>query len=213
MGYNFDKKITKIIDGEKLEYGIIFGNEKIVFIKVGAEQSIHKWQDHFQIFIALAERAHRLYGATVICASNPFAPHAEFDEEMIRWAVSNQGFKDFELYLWGISDGAYSNLSLAARFPETVKYIGLNASFITLDGFEQKLQALPNVKKLLVYGSEDDEFDIVFPALKKRQNDFLKTMVVNGGDHRFSGMPLAIIFSIDFIADFTEKLHQDMFIG
>lgn len=212
MSYKFDKVITKTIDGEELEYGVIFGNYRIVFIKVGADQNIRKWQDNLQIFIKLAERIHQLCGATVICASNPDAPHEDIDEKIIRWAVSNLGHDEFELYLWGISDGAYKNLTLAKRFTETVKFIGLNTSFISFDGLEQKLQALPNVKKFLIYGSEDDEFDIVFPALKKQQNDFLKTMVVNGADHRFSGMPLAIIFSIDFIADFTEKLHQDMFI-
>ena len=165
MSIGFDKKITKTIDGEKLEYGVIFGNEKIVFIKVGADQDINKWQDNFQIFVELAERAHRLCGATVICSSNPDIPHNHIDEEMIHWVTSSQGYKDFKLYLWGISDGAYSNLSLATRFPETVKYIGLNASFISFDVFEEKLKALPNVKKFLIYGTEDDDFDIIFPAL------------------------------------------------
>lgn len=213
MSYKFDKVITKTIDGEKLEYGVIFGNEKIVFIKVGADQDINKWQDHLQIFIKLAERAHQLFGATVICASNPDVPHEDIDEKMIRWTASTLGQNEFELHLWGISDGAYKNLTLAKRFPETVKFIGLNTSFISFDGLERKLQALPNVKKFLIYGSEDDEFDIVFPALKEQQNDYLKTMVVNGADHRFTGMPLPIIFSIDLIGDYSEKWHQDVFNG
>lgn len=205
MSYKFEKKITRTVDGEKLEYGIILGNEKIVFIKVGAEQDIYKWQDNYQIFVDLAERAHRICGATVICASNPFTPHEEIDEEIIRKVASNQGYDDFKLYLWGVSDGAYSNLSLAKRFPQTVKYIGLNASFISFDHFEKKLQALSNVKKFLIYGTEDDDFDVVFPALRDAQNDFLKTILVVGADHRFSGLPLPIIYSINLIEDDEQK--------
>ena len=205
MSYGFDETITKMIDGEQIEYGIIFGNKNIVFIKVGAEQSIHKWQDHFQIFAELAERAHKYFGATVICASNPFTPHAEIDEKMIRHVASEQGFEDFKLYFWGISDGAYSNLNLAKRFPETVKFIGLNTSFISFDDFEKKLQALPSVKKFLIYGTEDDDFNIVFPALRDKQNDFLKTMFVSGADHRFSNLPLPIINSMNLIEDGEPK--------
>ena len=48
MGCVFDKEVTEFVGGEQLKYGIIFGSEKIVFIKVGADQNIRKCQDGFQ---------------------------------------------------------------------------------------------------------------------------------------------------------------------
>ena len=61
----------------------------------------------------------------------------------------------------GTSDGAYQNLSLVKRFSETVKWIGVNSTFITFADFEEKLHELTGVKKILVYGTEDDEYDVV----------------------------------------------------
>lgn len=37
---DFDKTISNIIDGYELQYGIIYGNENIVFIKCGAGGTI-----------------------------------------------------------------------------------------------------------------------------------------------------------------------------
>ena len=205
MGCVFDKEVTEFVGGEQLKYGIIFGSEKIVFIKVGADQNIRKCQDGFQIYIRAANRTHKYDGATVIVASNPDVPHEDIDEKIIRWAASSQGYDEFKLCLWGMSDGAYKNLSLAKHFPETVKFIGLNTSFISLEDFEEKLQALPRVKKFLIYGTEDDEIDTVFPALRDQQNDYLKTMFVVGADHRFDGLPLPIICSVDLVEDHNDE--------
>ena len=199
MLYEFDLVVHKKVHGEDLEYRFLFGNEKILFIKVGADEDIDKCKDGFYRYIEIAERIHRGLGATVICASNPDALHTAFDEEEIRWAASKLGFKAFSLYFWGISDGAYQNLKLAQRFPETVKFIGVNTSFITFSDFEEKLQALPRIKKILLYGTEDDEYDVVFPTLRDKQNEYLRTIFISGADHGFSGLSEQLIYSIDLI--------------
>ena len=130
MLYEYDQIVHKTIDGEDLEYRFLFGSEKIVFIKVGAGENIDKYQDGFKRYIEIAERMHEVFGATVIIASNPDASHAALDEKAIRWITTKLGYDKFQLYFWGISDGAYQNLKLAQKFPETVKFIGVNTSFI-----------------------------------------------------------------------------------
>ena len=184
------------VDGEKVEYKIIFGNNNIVFIKAGAGGNVRGDKNKY---IQMAKRVHDRIGATVICASNPDVPHENFDEQEIRWARSKLGFETFNLFLWGTSDGAYQNISLAKRFPETVKWIGVNSSFITFADFEEKLQGLSGVKKILVYGSKDDEYDVVFPALMAKQDENRKIYFVEGADHRFSNMLPGFIQTIDFI--------------
>jgi pimeloyl-ACP methyl ester carboxylesterase len=146
---------TKYVDGEKLEYEIIFGNNNIVFIKTGAGGSARGYKNKY---FQMAKRVHERIGATVICASNPDVPHVNFDEQEIRRVASKRGFKTFHLYLWGISDGAYQNLSLAKRFPKTEKWIGVNSSFITFDDFEEKLQDLDSVKKIDSLLDIEEEF-------------------------------------------------------
>ena len=184
---------------EKVEYEIISGNENIVFIKAGAGDSArgHYKDKYFQ----MAQRIHERMGATVICASNPAEPHEETDEETIRAVVSNQRLESFKLYLWGTSDGAYKTLNLAKRFPETEKWIGVNTSFITLSDLEEKLQDLPYVKKTIVLGSMDDDYDILFPAMKEKENNTLRTIVVEGADHRFTDMLPEFIQTIDWLGE------------
>jgi hypothetical protein len=195
---------TKYVNGEKVEYKIIFGNDNIVFIKAGAGRNVRGYKNKY---LQIAKRIHDHIGATVICASNPDVPHANFDEQEIRWVALERGFETFNLFLWGTSDGAYQNLSLAKRFPETAKWIGVNSSFIAFDDFEEKLQDLPCVKKILVYGTEDDEYDIVFPALMTKEDKNLKILFIEGADHRFSDMLPQFIQTIDFI------YNEDMDIG
>ena len=201
MGYEFDKIITKSVGDESIDYGIVLGNENIVFMKVGADQDIQKRRGNLKIYVETAKRAHELCGATVICASNPDVSHEDIDESVIRKHVTDRGYNEFRLYLWGISDGAYKNLFLAKRFSETVKFIGLNTSFITVADFIEKLQVLRGIKKFLVYGTEDDEFVSVFPVLQDKQEDHLKTIFVLGADHCFRDFPLMIIDSVNLIVN------------
>ena len=183
---------------EKLEYKIIFGSEKIVFMKAGAGESISGYGNKYQ---QMAQRVHEKLGATVIYASNSDDPCEDVDEQKIRDAVSEQGFKSFKLYFWGTSDGAYQNLKLAKRFPETEKWIGVNSSFITLEDLLVKLQDLPNVKKFLVCGTNDVDNNILFPDLNQYQNDNLKILMVEGADHSFSGMLPQFMQTIDWLGE------------
>ena len=183
---------------EKLEYTIFFGNENIVFIKTGAGGSVRGYENKY---LKMARRVHERIGATVICASNPDAPHETFDEQKIRWVASELGFEKFNLYLWGTSDGAYQNLSLAKRFDETKKWIGVNSSFIVFSDFEEKIQNLIGVKKILVYGTKDDEYDVVFPALTTKEDENRKILFIQGADHRFSDMLPEFIQTIDLVSD------------
>lgn len=175
----------RCVDGENLEYEIIFGNGKIVFIKAGAGGSARGYKDKYR---KMARRIHEQIGATVICASNPFVPHEEIDEAEIRRVIAEKNLPDFEISFIGISDGAYHNLSLARRFPQTVKWVGINTSYIDVSGLEEKLMLLPDVFKMLIFGSKDVDFDDIVPAISKLTSDNLVLKLVDGADHSFTGM-------------------------
>lgn len=185
---------TQYVNGEKVEYEIIFGNENIEFIKAGAGGSVRGYENKY---LKMARRVHERIGATVICASNPDVPHEELDEAEIRWVIAEKGLSDFEFSFIGISDGAYHNLSLAKRFPETTKWMGINTSYIELSELEERLNALPSVSKFLIYGTRDDDVDEIVPALRKLENDKLTIKLVEGADHSFTGMLDEFIALID----------------
>lgn len=180
----------------KVKYGIICGNERIVFIKAGSGGNGRGYKNKYT---RMAQRIHDRLGATVICASNPDVPHEAEDEEAIRRVVAERGFADFELYFIGTSDGAYKNLSLAKRFPETVKLIGINASYIDISDFRQRLSVLPDVYKLFIYGTEDDDFDEVIPVLSEMTGEKLGLKFIEGADHSFTGMVEEFIALADYL--------------
>ena len=174
------------LSGEKFNYHLVFGNEKVVFIKAGAGGSERGYEDKY---IKMAERIHARTGATVITASNPIDPICEPpDAEEIRWVVKELGLASFELYLAGVSDGAYLNLELASHFHETVKWIGINTSYTETSDLEKRLNALSSVSKLMIYGTKDDDFDEVVPKLSEMNCDDFVMEFIDGADHNFTGM-------------------------
>ena len=196
---NYDKTIRKTVTGEKIHYGIIYGSEKIVFIKVGADGSIRGYQDKY---LKMAHRVHDRLGATVICASNPcdveYESQLVADQVMISKVAADCGFADYKVYFVGTSDGGYHNLLLAQRVPQTVKLLGVNASLVNEDDFLEKLQSIPYITKYLVYGTKDDAKQFV-PVLRESDCENLEILTVEGADHEFTGMVNEVIALIDLI--------------
>ncbi|MCH5184293.1 MAG: hypothetical protein J1E00_08965 [Oscillospiraceae bacterium] len=193
---NFDQTLSKTVCGETVRYGIVRGNGSIVFLKAGAGGSIRGYGDKY---LQMAYRAREKFGSTVICASNPDVPHAFIDEQIIRQVAAGSGSAAFALSFVGTSDGAYQILTLAGRFPETVRLLGINPSFVTVPGLQEKLLALPHVEKIFVYGTKDDAYDRVVPALNAMQCERFRIVIVEGADHRFTGMTEKLISLIDLL--------------
>ena len=183
--------------GEKFNYHFVLGNEKIVFIKAGAGGSERGHEDKY---IKLAERINERTGATVITASNPIDPICDApDAQEILWVVNRMNFEHFELCFVGVSDGAYLNLELAKQFAETRKWIGINTSFTSVNELGAHLNALPNVTKLMIYGTKDDDFDEVVPELSKMSYDNFAMEFIEGADHSFTDMLEEFIALADYI--------------
>ena len=195
---SYDKTSSKTVFGEKISYGIIYGNDKIVFIKVGADGSIRGYQDKY---LKMAHRVHDRLGTTVICASNPYIKHGhlEADQTMISKVAADCGFDDFEVYFVGTSDGGYQNLLLAKEIPQTVKILGINPSLSSVQDFVEKVQALPHVQKIMVYGTRDDAYNECVPVLQALECENLEIITVEGADHEFTDMVDEFIALIDLI--------------
>lgn len=187
---------TRYVDEETVEYEIIFGNEKIVFIKAGVGGTARGYEDKY---LKMARRVHEQIGATVICASNPDVPHGEIDEAEIRWVIAEKGFSNYTVSFIGTSDGAYQNLLLSKRFPKVVKWLGINSSYININSFKKILLSLPDVNKILIYGTRDDDFDKVVPAISEIVSDNLVMKLVENADHSFTGMTDEFIALADYL--------------
>lgn len=196
---SYDKTDIQILDGRKINYGILCGNEKVVFIKTGADGSIRGYQDKY---LKMAYRIHERLGATVICASNPeveYNVQVVADKAMISKVAADCHFADYEVYFVGSSDGGYQNLLLAKEIPQTVKILGINPSLSSVQDFVEKVQAQPCVQKIMVYGTKDDVYDECVPTLQALECESLEVVTVEGADHEFTDMVDAFIALIDLI--------------
>ncbi len=196
---NYEKILRKTIGDEKIEYGIIYGNEKIVFIKSGAFGSVRGYGDKY---LNMAHRIHLRLGATVICSSNPDLKESaqlKADKALITKVVSERGFVHYEMYFVGASDGGYHTLLLSEQFSQTVKYLGINSSLKSIDDLIKRIQNIDFVEKIFVYGTEDEEFDKIVPILNSLGCDNLKVMTAQGADHEFTDRIDDFVALIDLI--------------
>ena len=196
---NYDKILSATVDGEKIKYGILFGNEKIVFIKVGADGNIRGYQDKY---LKMAHRVHARIGATVICSSNPWLDqnaHLKADKDAIDHIITELDVENSEMYFVGTSDGGYHSLLLAQQFSQTVTYLGINSSHNGIEDFAERILSLSQVKKILVYGRKDEDFDKDFPTMNALVCDNLEIVVLDGADHHFTDKVDDFIALVDLL--------------
>ena len=196
---NYDKNFSATVDGEKIQYGILFGNEKIVFIKVGTGGNIRGYQDKY---LRMAHRVRERIGATVICASNGDLDgkvQLKKDKALIKKVITDRCLDNYELYFVGTSDGGEHSLKLSQKLSKTVKFLGLNSSWSNIEDFIERIKSLSHVKKTFVYGAKDEDFDKIVPRLKALGCDNLELIILDGVDHDFTGKVEDFIALIDLI--------------
>ena len=193
--FKFDKIINKVEYKDTFFYGIIHGNEKIVFIKAGAGGGCTGYKNKY---LKMAKQAHEKLGATVISASNP-SENVELDERIIRLVANKLNFNNYELYFVGHSDGAYQNFILASRFNETRKILSINSSYVTVKDLIAKINDLPHIEKIFVCGEKDEDlypFKNILCASCK--NEF-RLLLIKNADHQFTNMIEEFIKLINLI--------------
>jgi len=168
-----------------LEYGIVWGNHKIVLIKSGKGGSCRGYGDKY---MKMARLLHDQRGYTVICSSNPIEckQSLDIDRSVIERVALEAGLGDFELYLVGFSNGAYQNLFLANQIPQTQKVLSVNMPLmLNYHKITRELQAMDTVEKIFVYGTEDPSIDYL-PFLEGKKYPLLRAIRIHGADHQFS---------------------------
>ena len=80
LDLKFDKEIqSRFKDIAIIDYGIVEGNNIVVFIKAGQNGSLYGYQNKY---IKMARRLKEKYGCSVICSSNPFDGNNPLDNAM-----------------------------------------------------------------------------------------------------------------------------------
>lgn len=184
---DFDTSLTIEKNGATVDYGIIFGNENLLFIKGGAGSSCRGCEDKY---LKIARRVNVKSGYTVITASNP-GPKIEtysLDKILIDNYISQNELKSYSLSFFGASNGAYQNIFLASITEKVKKIVCVNMPLML--NFQKSTKALGTLRyteKIFVYGSLDPSVKFI-PHLCAKNIEGLSVKTIKNADHNFKGM-------------------------
>lgn len=197
----FDKKIHSNFNDEIIDYGIVEGNNIIVFIKAGQDGSLYGYQNKY---IKMARRLNKKYGCSVICSSNPFDGNNPLDNAMEIIEDYAKIFDNYKIYYLGYSNGALIGAWFGVKYPK-IKRMALVNGPLMYNFHKTKEGALSFNGDMIsfIYGEYDQSIGYI-DLLKNMENDKIKVYVEKGQDHHFSKseesfqeIPEKYLFEID----------------
>ena len=198
----FDKEIhSKFEDIAIIDYGIVEGNNIIVFIKAGQDGSLYGYQNKY---IKMARRLNKKYGCSVICSSNPFDGNNPLDNAMEIIEDYAKIFDNYKIYYLGYSNGALIGAWFGVKYPK-IKRMALVNGPLMYNFHKTKEGALSFNGDMIsfIYGEYDQSIGYI-DLLKNMENDKIKVFVEKGQDHHFSKseesfqeIPEKYLFEID----------------
>ena len=197
----FDKEIHSNFNDEIIDYGIVEGNNIIVFIKAGQDGSLYGYQNKY---IKMAKKKKKKYGCSVICSSNPFDGNNPLDNAMEIIEDYAKIFDNYKIYYLGYSNGALIGAWFGVKYPK-IKRMALVNGPLMYNFHKTKEGALSFNGDMIsfIYGEYDQSIGYI-DLLKNMENDKIKVFVEKGQDHHFSKseesfqeIPEKYLFEID----------------
>lgn len=197
----FDKEIHSNFNDEIIDYGIVEGNNIIVFIKAGQDGSLYGYQNKY---IKMARRLNKKYGCSVICSSNPFDGNNPLDNVMEIIEDYAKIFDNYKIYYLGYSNGELIGAWFGVKYPK-IKRMALVNGPLMYNFHKTKEGALSFNGDMIsfIYGEYDQSIGYI-DLLKNMENDKIKVFVEKGQDHHFSKseesfqeIPKKYLFEID----------------
>ena len=180
----FDKEIhSKFEDIAIIDYGIVEGNNIIVFIKAGQNGSLYGYQNKY---IKMAKRLNQKYGCSVICSSNPFDGNNPLDNAMVIIEDYAKRFDDYKIYYLGYSNGALIGAWFGAKYPKIKRMALVNGPLMyNLHKTKEGALSFKGESINFIYGEHDQSIGYI-ELLKSIENDKIKVFIEEGQDHHFS---------------------------
>lgn len=180
----FDKIVkSNLEDITVIEYGIIEGNNTIVFIKSGQNGSIYGYNNKY---IKMAKRLNKKYKCTVICSSNPFDGNNPLDNAFTIIEKYTSKFEDYKVYYLDFSNGALIGAYFGINYPKIKRMLLVNMPLIyDINLIKNNLNNFNNEKVTIVYGSLDYSINLL-ENIKDIKSNRVDIKVILNEDHYFS---------------------------
>lgn len=163
-------------------YGIIRGNETIVFIKPGLGGSIYGYENKY---FRISEKLNDTFNCTVIVSPNEKKVDFETEMEFIKEYVTHNNLADYQIYYFGHSNGALIGMCNAYKYSQIKRLLLINAPLCinpqkTIDG----IKMFAGEKMVLVFGDKDPSFHFV-KLFSELSNEKVRFEIILEADHNF----------------------------
>ena len=178
-----DLKFDNEFDNSGINYGIVNGNNTIVFIKPGQDGSLYGYNNKY---IKMAKRLNTKYGCSVICSSNPFDGNNPLDNafEVIDKYASK--FDDYVVYYLGYSVGALIGAWFGVKYPQIKRMALVNGPLMyNLHKTKEGVLSFTGEFINFIDGELDQSIGYI-ELIKRIENDKIKLFVEEGQDHHFT---------------------------
>ena len=184
---DFDEKFRGYLlpDISIIRYGIIYGNNTIVFIKGGQDCSLYGYQNKY---LKMAHNIHDKYGYTVIVSSNPFNGENPLDNAMkvVHKVVEKCHFKDYQIYYMGLSNGAIVGAWYGVNYSKIKRMLLINPPLdVYWDITKEGIEKFQGERMNIVFGNKDPSYSYT-PLIKEIKNEKVHLHIIEGEDHCFS---------------------------
>ena len=181
----YDKIFSKQYNELSIEYGIIYGKDKKVFlIKTGQHGSIHGYKDKY---LKMATNINRKYGCTVVVSSNPYDGTDSLVQafDVIYDEVGQVG----EVYFLGVSNGAVLGARYGHLHPEIKRMLLINGPImINWPQIKKGLESFDGEFVTIMYGSLDPSYRYAEMVELVNNPDKVRLVKCEGSDHNFKNM-------------------------
>ena len=176
-----DEKYCKSSNGIKIEYGIKYGSENVLFIKTGLNGSINGYDDKY---LKMIEYINNKYGWTIFIATNPEgnSNNLEFDLKVLWDLFPN---KNMKLNYMGVSNGGLIGIQNGYKY-NINKMVCINIPLMF--NFHKTKEGMlnSNYEKLtIIYGEKDQSINYV-SLIKKYKSDKINFKIYKNQDYFFS---------------------------
>jgi len=166
-----------------IDYGIIEGSSRILFIKAGQDGSMYGYENKY---LRIAKRIREKYGVSVIVSSNPFDGRNPLDDAMAVIDDYCKRFDDYEIYYMGHSNGALIGATFGYRYPKIKRMMLVNMPlWHSRDYTYSCLSKFTGERVSIVYGDRDMSYPYV-DMIRFWEDDRVKIYTVEDEDHHFT---------------------------
>lgn len=172
-----------------ITYGIMHGDNTILFIKIGYHGSIYGYKHKY---VKMAKKINKNHKCTVIVSSNPNGYSDFFEGEInsIKAYAYYHHFDKYQIFYFGHSAGAILGMMHVYKYPEIKKVLLINPPIynnentILLDSIKFGITKFNKGKMHIILGTKDYSF-LETEKLYESHKEKIQIHKIIGADHNF----------------------------